>query len=66
MKVCLETTIIMHMEGNNDLSQISKCRSDGGDLDPEHILKVMTVLPKRLDKIYGENRGINDKSNILT
>lgn len=66
MKVCLETTIIMHMEGNNYLSQISKCRSDGGHLDPERILKVMTVFPKQLDKIYGENRGISDESNILT
>lgn len=56
----------MHMEGNNYLSQISKCRSDGGHLDPERILKVMTVFPKQLDKIYGENRGISDESNILT
>lgn len=66
MKIRLETTMIIHLKGNNCLNQISKCRSDGDRSDPGHILKVATAFLKRLDKIYGGNRGIKDESNILT
>lgn len=66
LKIRLETTIIIHLKGNNRLNQISKCRSDGDRSDPGHILKVATAFFKRLGKIYGGNRGIKDESNILT